>query len=266
MISRPYFVPNKSILAILNFDFGRISLSKTVIALCRASFTSWYKVFITIAGQSGSDSISGSKFWLVLQKTPALEQSYTLQGYMLLVKAIVRWVPTSKDTTCTLELFIVFKPKNKNFQRANATVILVCCTWIHPTIGWRRDAGRVVSAGITNTRTARGFSVFCITFSLENDEFSVLHYVEKVALHYLMLNGFGIHSALELSRTALLGCLPRSLTSLRGCSLAIMTSSLKISNFSRLHCLNIPRGDLGTNKTKPNIEKWPESLGVVLEF
>ena len=52
MISRPYFVPNKSILAILNFDFGRISLSKTVIALCRASFTSWYKVFITIAGQS----------------------------------------------------------------------------------------------------------------------------------------------------------------------------------------------------------------------
>ena len=206
MISRPYFVPNKSILAILNFDFGRISLSKTVIALCRASFTAWYKVFITIAGQSGSDSISGSKVWLVLQKTPALEQSYTLQGYMLLVIAIVRWVPTSKDFTCMLELFIVFKPKNKNFQRANATVILVCCTWIHPTIGWRRDAGRVVSVGLTNTRTARGFSVFCITCSLENDEFSVLHYVEKVALHYVMLNGFGIHSALELSRTALLGC------------------------------------------------------------
>ena len=36
--------------------------------------------------------------------------------------------------------------------------------------------------------------------------------------------------------------LPRSLTSLRGCSLAIMTSSLKIANFSRLHCLKIPRG------------------------
>ena len=26
-----------------------------------------------------------SKFWLLLQKTPAFEQSYTLQGYMLLV-------------------------------------------------------------------------------------------------------------------------------------------------------------------------------------
>ena len=206
MISRPYFVRNKSILAILNSDFGRITLSKTVIALCRASFTSLYKVFNSGTVSRISDSISGSKFWLVLQKTPALEQSYTLQGYMLLVIAIASWVPTSKDLTCTLELFIVFKPKNnKNFQRANATVIRVCCTWIHPTIGWRRDAGRGVSAGLTNTRTARGFSVFCITCSFENDEFSVLHYVKKVSLHYLMLHGFGIHSALELSRTALLG-------------------------------------------------------------
>ena len=40
----------------------------------------------------------------------------------------------------------------------------------------------------------------------------------------------------------------------------------KIANFSRLHCLAIPRRDLGTKKTKPNIEKWPESLGVMLEF
>ena len=40
----------------------------------------------------------------------------------------------------------------------------------------------------------------------------------------------------------------------------------KIANVSRLHCLAIPRRDLGTKKTKPNIEKWPESLGVMLEF
>ena len=26
-------------------------------------------------------------------------------------------------------------------------------------------------------------------------------------------------------------------------------------NFSRLHCLEIPKGDLSTKKTKPNIEK-----------
>ena len=40
----------------------------------------------------------------------------------------------------------------------------------------------------------------------------------------------------------------------------------KPANFSRLHCLAIPRRDLSTKKTKPNIEKWPESLGVMLEF
>ena len=37
---------------------------------------------------------------------------------------------------------------------------------------------------------------------------------------------------------------------------------VKIANFSRLHCLAIPKRDLSTKKTKPNIEKWPESLGI----
>ena len=40
----------------------------------------------------------------------------------------------------------------------------------------------------------------------------------------------------------------------------------KIANFSRPHCLIIPRRDLITKKTKPNTKKLPESLGVVLEF
>ena len=87
MISRPYFVRNKSFLAILNSDFGRISLSKTVIALCRASFTSRYKVFITIAGQSRVSVIPYQEvhFDWFSKNTQVLEQSYTLQGYMLLV-------------------------------------------------------------------------------------------------------------------------------------------------------------------------------------
>ena len=42
------------------------------------------------------------------------------------------------------------------------------------------------------------------TCSLENNAFSVLYYVKKVTLHYLTLHRFEIHSALELSRTALL--------------------------------------------------------------
>ena len=36
--------------------------------------------------------------------------------------------------------------------------------------------------------------------------------------------------------------------------------------FSRLFCLAIPKRELSTKKTKPNLEKWPESLGVMLEF
>ena len=31
--------------------------------------------------------------------------------------------------------------------------------------------------------------------------------------------------------------------------------TVKIANFSQLHCLAIPRRDLNTKKTKPNIEK-----------
>ena len=41
---------------------------------------------------------------------------------------------------------------------------------------------------------------------------------------------------------------------------------VKIANVSRLHRPAIPRGDLGTEKTKPNIEKWPESLGGMLIY
>ena len=44
---------------------------------------------------------------------------------------------------------------------------------------------------------ALGFSVL-YTCSIENNAFSVLHYVIKVTLHYLMLHRFEIHSPLEL--------------------------------------------------------------------
>ena len=40
----------------------------------------------------------------------------------------------------------------------------------------------------------------------------------------------------------------------------------KIANFSRLRCLAIPKRDLSTYKTKPNIEMQPKSLGFMLEF
>ena len=40
----------------------------------------------------------------------------------------------------------------------------------------------------------------------------------------------------------------------------------KLQIFLQLHCLAIPMGELSTKKTKPNVEKWPESLEVMLEF
>ena len=50
---------------------------------------------------------------------------------------------------------------------------------------------------------------------------------------------------------------------------ALRGFGVKIANFSRLHCLAIPKRDLSTKKTKPKIEKlekWPESLGVIVQF
>ena len=40
----------------------------------------------------------------------------------------------------------------------------------------------------------------------------------------------------------------------------------KIVNFLSFFCLSIPKRDLNTKKTTPNIEVWPESLGVMLEY
>ena len=58
----------------------------------------------------------------------------------------------------------------------------------------------------SQTRTRLVDSLLCITCSLENNTFFVLHYVIKGTLHYLMLHGFEIHSVLELSRAVLFGC------------------------------------------------------------
>ena len=92
--------------------------------------------------------------------------------------------------------------------------IRIWCKWIHPKIpedwlktGWAKDS---------QTRTRLVDSLFCITCSFENNTFSVLHHVIKVTLYYLLSHRFEIHSALKLSRTALLGC--RLAAKTRGCS------------------------------------------------
>ena len=96
----------------------------------------------------------------------------------------------------------------------------------HPTIDWRRDEHGTL-------KHARGSWILCSAshvrsktmHSLRRAPFDtsqwliglpwlnvidltwlVLHYVIKVTLHYLMLHRCEIHSAMELSRMALLGC------------------------------------------------------------
>ena len=71
----------------------------------------------------------------------------------------------------------------------------------------RRLVEERMSTGFTNTRTARGFSIVYHVFARKQWILcSALRHKSCFTL-YLMLNRFEIHSTLEISRTALLGCL-----------------------------------------------------------
>ena len=71
----------------------------------------------------------------------------------------------------------------------------------------RRLVEERMSTGFTNTRTARGFSIAYHVFARKQWILcSALRHKSCFTL-YLMLNRFEIHSTLEISRTALLGCL-----------------------------------------------------------
>ena len=111
-------------------------------------------------------------------------------------------MPTSKDFTYTRALFNLFR-NVMNYRKLRECRLQIS----HVFVIYRHE---------THSR------IILCTCSLENNAFSVLHYVKKVTLHYLMLHRFEIHSALELSRKDLLCCcLARSLASSGGCSLAI---------------------------------------------
>ena len=71
-------------------------------------------------------------------------------------------------------------------------------------------------------------SLICITCSLENNAFSVLHYV-MVALHYSVLHRFETFSAPGKITHGSIRLPPRNLASSRGCSLAIIFASIRAS-------------------------------------
>ena len=70
----------------------------------------------------------------------------------------------------------------------------------------RRLVEERMSTGFTNTRTARGFSIVYHVFARKQWILCSALCHKSCFTLYLMLNRFEIHSTLEISRTALLGC------------------------------------------------------------
>ena len=90
----------------------------------------------------------------------------------------------------------------------------------------------------TKTRTRLVDSLIRITCLLENNAFSVLHYV-MVALHYSMLHRFEIFSAPGTIVHGSISLPPHSLASSQGCSLAIEATllTLLLKKLRALHAL-----------------------------
>ena len=155
---------------------------------------------------------------------PLLPRTYRLI-FGLFLKLKIFW--------CADEAFrIVFASKTQKISRyyyfsriitkipaIKCAAIRVWSKYNHPTIGWRQ-----VKHG-TQARTWLVDSLFYIKCSLENNAFSVLHYVIKVTSHYwhyCMLHRFEIFSAPGTIAHGSVRLPPRSHASSRGCPLAII--------------------------------------------
>ena len=117
-----------------------------------------------------------------------------------------------KDARNFATLLFYLEACKKKFQRANATDIAQ--DGKDPPNGLARDS---------QTRTRLVDSLICTTCSLENNVFSVLHYV-MVTLHYSTLHRFEIFSTPGTFAHGSIRLPPRNLASSRGCSLAINNS------------------------------------------
>ena len=137
-----------------------------------------------------------------------------------------------KDTKNFAALSSFLAACNKKFQRTNATDVALDGNdppddWLKT--GWARDS---------QTRTRLVDSLICITCSLENNAFSVLHYV-MVALHYSMLHRFEIFSAPGTIAHGSIKLPPRSLASSRDCSLAISGIGFNPKTIVELHTFQV---------------------------
>ena len=87
--------------------------------------------------------------------------------------------------------------------------------WIHPTIGWRQDEHGT-------HKHAQGSWILCSVSRVRSKTIHSLDYVIKVTLHYYMLHRFEIFSPFRTFAHGSIRLPPSSLTSLRGCLLAII--------------------------------------------
>ena len=135
------------------------------------------------------------------------------------------------DAFARWNFFIVLKPKNNlKFQRANATAIRLCCKWIHPTVGWRRDEqgthkhaqGLWILCSVSRIR-----SKTCIVCSaLRHQSYLTLPYVTSLQDSFCL--GTFAHGFIKL--------LPRTLASSRGYSLATNKLLQSTPQSSWLNC------------------------------
>ena len=117
-----------------------------------------------------------------------------------------------KDAKKLAALSFFLEAWNEKFQQANTHSFAYTLNAKANKVGWTRDS---------QARTRLVDSLFFITCSLENNAFSVLHYVISVALHYSILHRFETFSAPGTIAQGSVRLPPRSLASSRGCSLAI---------------------------------------------
>ena len=140
-------------------------------------------------GRSYLRILSGTQIFSLSHAPDMLIISFSQRRFMLRQWSLPKYFPSKAKWILRRYSDFFLGAGDKKFQRANATAVRVWCNWIHPTIGWRRRGW----ARDSQTRARLVDSLLCITCSLENNAFSVLHYVIKVTLHYLMLHRFEIH-------------------------------------------------------------------------
>ena len=80
-------------------------------------------------------------------------------------------------------------------------------------------------------------------------------YIDFFVIHLVILTLWSIFSGLRIGHVRYINIQAW----LRG-------FRVKIANFPSSFCFAIPKRDLDTKKTTPNIEVWPESVGAMLEY